>query len=424
MDVVPATIAVMAFPLRFEIRARSRRTNGRVGRVTTPHGSFETPAFMPVGTRASVKGLLPDQVEATGSEILLNNTYHLMLRPGSDLIARRGGVHAFMRWDRPILTDSGGYQVFSMADINRINDDGVRFKSIIDGRWIDLTPERSMAVQNELGADVIMAFDDCPPAADPAALAARLPVRTSASIAASDRRPPPVLSPAEHGRRLDQANERTARWLERCVRAHARADEQALFGIVQGGTDLDRRARSIEMVCSTDLPGYAIGGVAVGEGPEEIDRVVGFAAPRLPEDRPRYLMGVGYEHDIIRAACAGVDMFDCVLPTRNGRNSNAFTRQGTLRLRNARFAEDDAVIESDCPCPACAGGFGRAYLRHLFVAGEMLGPILCSLHNITHFQRLMVDIRNALADDAWIRFGERWPRLADHVPAPEGDRSA
>jgi len=312
----------------------------------------------------------------------------LMLRPGSKLIAKMGGVHEFMRWDGPILTDSGGYQVFSMGDINEIDEEGVTFKSIVDGSKIHLTPERAIQIQNELGADVIMAFDDCPPAkskgdSDDAYLA-----------------------------RVDLANERTVRWLERCAGAHERWGEQALFGIVQGGTDLERRTRSARQVTGIELPGYAIGGVAVGEGSEEIRKVVEHTAPLLPADKPRYLMGVGYEWDIYAAVRAGVDMFDCVLPTRNGRNSSAFTKNGAIKLRNARFAEDRRVIEEGCCCRACAGGFSRGYLRHLFMCGEMLGPILVSVHNIAHFQRFMGDLREAIGHEDWSVLLREWPVLS------------
>ncbi len=395
--------------LRFDITSRSPSCAARAGVIHTPHGSFDTPAFMPVGTKASVKGLLPELVRRTGSQVVLANTYHLMLRPGSETIASFGGLHPFMRWDGPILTDSGGYQVFSMSDISRISDEGVVFRSIIDGSPVELTPERSMQVQNELGADIIMAFDDCPPsgseaktyagsdhARDP--LASLLPSREDAPGSA-------------HAARLDLAMERTIRWLERCVAAHRRPQEQALFGIVQGGTDLERRTKSAAQVCAIDLPGYAIGGVAVGEGTEEIRRVVEHTAALLPDDRPRYLMGVGYEWDIVSAVRAGVDMFDCVLPTRNGRNANAFTRRGPLRLRNTCNSRDPDPIEEGCECPACGGGFSRGYLRHLFLAEEMLGPILVSLHNIAHFQRLMADLRRAVVDDDWGRIEAQWPVL-------------
>ena len=383
-------------PLKFTITDRCATSGARVGRVETLHGGFDTPAFMPVGTRGSIKGLTPDQIRATGSQIVLNNAYHLMLRPGAEAVATLGGVHAFMRWDGPILTDSGGYQAYSMADINTIDEDGVTFTSIIDGSRIHLGPERSIEVQNQLGADIIMAFDDCAPSVDP-------------TDHASGEKGPAVT--ADHRQRLEIAHERTVRWLERCLRAHARSEEQALFGIVQGGTDQELRRASAEAVCNVELPGYAIGGVAVGEGPEQIEEIVTFTAPLLPESKPRYLMGVGYERDLVRAVRAGCDMFDCVLPTRNGRNANAFTRQGRLHLRNARHRTDPEVLEAGCDCPTCDGGFSRAYLRHLFHAGEMLGPILVSMHNIRHFQRLMLDIRRAIREDAWSLLTEAWPVL-------------
>jgi queuine tRNA-ribosyltransferase len=400
--------------VRLEILERSRATRARRGRVHTSHGSFETPAFMPVGTKASLKGLVPPLVRATGSEIVLSNTYHLMLRPGAELIARRGGLHELMGWPGPILTDSGGYQVYSLADIGAVGEDGVRFKSVVDGSMIDMTPEVAMDVQQKLGADIVMAFDDCPPSVDPrtssAARERQMATKTGAFARGYD-----------HGARLDESMERTARWLERCKRAQrGHEDRQALFGIVQGGTDLDRRTRSAEQVTNVELPGYAIGGVAVGEGFEEIVSVVGHTAPLLPEGKPRYLMGVGYEKDLLAAVLAGVDMFDCVLPTRNGRSANAFTREGQIRLKNARFAEDDGALDAGCDCLACdpaAHGwetiegrpFSRAYLRHLFLAEEMLGPILVSLHNVRHFQRLMVDIRAAMREDGWLDLVRRWP---------------
>jgi len=391
--------------------------------VSTPHGAFRTPAFMPVGTRGTVKGILPAQVRETGAEILLNNTYHLMLRPGSELIERRGGVHRFMNWDGPILTDSGGYQAYSMADINAVDDEGVSFKSIIDGSTIRLTPERAIEIQNQLGPDIIMAFDDCPPSVDPEQGPVNQTRIRLAAMRDADK------TGYDHEKRLGLANERTVRWLERCKAAHARPDEQALFGIVQGGTDLERRAWSAERICNIELPGYAIGGVAVGESPDDIARITDYTAALLPEDKPRYLMGVGYERDIVSAVLSGVDMFDCVLPTRNARNANAFTKGGQMRLKNAKFSEDDRPIEPGCDCPACGGEapFTRAYLRHLFLSGEMLGPILMSLHNLRHFQRLTHDLREAIASDAagdagaWGRFAGLWPRCADLVenrPAP------
>ncbi len=414
--------------LQFEIHSQSQGCSARAGRVTTAHGSFDTPAFMPVGTQGSVKGLQPDQVAQLGSQIVLANTYHLMLRPGSALIAEMGGLHRWMRWGRPILTDSGGFQVFSLSDRNQIDDDGVTFNSHIDGATIHLTPERSMQVQNELGADIIMAFDDCPPginaqqyetSADDVADTQSHRDFDDADRAHVNQGDATLSQRATHEytKRNEAACHRSMLWLERCVEAHRRPEEQALFGIVQGGLDLELRAWCAQRVAEYDLPGYAIGGVAVGEGYEGLKRVVKHTAPLMPVDRPRYLMGVGYERDILTAVRAGVDMFDCVLPTRNGRNSNAFTSTGQIRLKNARFTRDLGVIETGCDCPACGGGFSRGYLRHLFQSGEMLGPILVSMHNIRHFQRFMLDIREAIIQNDWPLIDRRWP-----VAATEDDR--
>jgi queuine tRNA-ribosyltransferase len=387
-------------PLRFEVEATCSESGARLGRVETPHGGFDTPAFMPVGTQSCVKGLWPDQVAETGSQIILNNAYHLMLRPGDAAVARRGGCHQFMRWSGPILTDSGGYQAYSMAHINRLDEDGVRFRSIVDGAWVDLGPERSMEVQNNIGADIIMAFDDCPPAGDPKEVVGfRKRVTTDGHRG------------LEHHDRLRDAHERTVRWLDRCVKAHQRPSDQALFGIVQGGTDLDLRAASVEAICQHDLPGFAVGGVAVGERPEQIAEVVAFTAPRLPAQKPRYLMGVGYEQDIVHAVRSGIDMFDCVLPTRNARNAQAFTRSGRMNLKNAKFAEDDAPIDSSCDCATCTGGYSRAYIRHLLNASESMAGSLVATHNLRHFQRLMLDIRQAIRDNDWSAFRAGWPEL-------------
>ena len=421
--------------LSFEILGRSARSRARVGRVTTMHGSFDTPAFMPVGTRGTVKGLLPDLVRKTGSQILLNNTYHLLLRPGPQVVAQLGGVHRFMGWNGPILTDSGGYQAYSMADLNSVDDEGVTFRSIVDGSSVRLTPERAIEVQNQLGADIIMAFDDCPPSdGGEKRQSGEAAKRQIAEEDSGDSQEPDVRMVRairrdsgkrgyDHAARLKVANERTVRWLERCKAAHLSgggAATQSLFGIVQGGIDLDQRSWSAERICGIDLPGYAIGGVAVGESSEDIAGVVRHTAPLMPEHRPRYLMGVGYERDIVAAVLAGVDMFDCVLPTRNGRNANAFTPTGQIRLRNAAFMADPGPIDVGCDCPACspalhgwetpdARPFSRGYIRHLFMAGEMLGPILVSLHNVRFFQRLMMDIRRTIREDDWPGFAARWP---------------
>ncbi|MEX2216617.1 MAG: tRNA guanosine(34) transglycosylase Tgt [Phycisphaeraceae bacterium] len=449
--------------LTFTITRSDSTCAARLGRVTTPHGSFDTPAFMPVGTQATIKGLLPSTVADLGAQIILANTFHLMLRPGSDLIAAMAGaqgLHDWMRWDGPILTDSGGFQVFSLGQINKISDEGVTFRSPHDGSRVDLTPERSMQVQNELGADIIMAFDDCPPAGDEEAgvKGQESGDRSQGTGEAGPQTDDSLAKPRDEALRIPGirtriATHRSLAWLARCVKAHARKADQALFGIVQGGTDLDLRTWCVDAVLQYDLPGYAIGGVAVGEGFEQIKRVVEHTAPLLPREKPRYLMGVGYERDIVAAVRAGVDMFDCVLPTRNGRNGNAFTRHGQLRLRNARYARDPRPIDERCDCLACKGegqgpgakgqgeevqsnphstirnpqslgpwpsslgpsGFSRSYLRHLFMAGEMLGPILVSIHNLRHFQRLMLDIRRAIADDGWSSLYRDWPVAGERL---------
>lgn len=421
----------MGDAVRYESIAQCPRSNARRGRVHTPHGVFETPAFMPVGTRASVKGVLPAQVAATGAQIVLANTYHLLLRPGEALVSKMGGLAKFMNWPGPVLTDSGGYQAFSMADINTVTDDGVRFKSIIDGAVIELSPERATHVQNLLGADIIMAFDDCPPST-----IAATPADADGENAAPGSSDPRLIKAIsrdkkrhavyDHAARLKQANERTVRWLERCKAAHGRSSDQGLFGIVQGGTDLDARTWSASRITAIDLPGYAIGGVAVGETFAEIAKVVRHTAPLLPPGKPRYLMGVGYERDLLAAVLAGVDMFDCVLPTRNARNASVFTSTGQMRLRNAKYQDDPSPIDPSCDCVACAptphalpvpqaGYFSRGYLRHLFMVGEMLGPILVTLHNLRHFQRFMAAVRSAIESESRGEIGA-WERLVQQFP--------
>lgn len=378
---------------------------------------------MPVGTRGTVKGLLPEQVAETGSQIILNNTYHLLLRPGSELIAQLGGCHKFMDWNGPILTDSGGFQVFSLSHISKMDEDGVTFRSHLDGAPVRLTPERSMQVQNELGADIIMAFDDCPPAMRE--IGAGVATAAGGGGTGTGRAGggaggggddglagrgmlSHALPMEEYALRNRMAADRTRRWLARCVEAHGRKADQALFGIVQGGMDLELRSRCAADVAEFDLPGHAIGGCAVGEGFANMVKVVRHTAVLLPEAKPRYLMGVGYARDLVAAVRAGMDMFDCVLPTRNGRNAQAFTRTGVLKLRNERHRSDPGPVEADCDC-LCCRRFSRAYLRHLFMVGEMLGPILLSIHNIRFFQRLMLDIRNAIRENDWSLLAEAWP---------------
>ena len=367
----------MTSPLQFAL-SKEHESGPRLGQITTRHGSFQTPAFMTVGTQGTVKGVTPDHLAACGAEVLLGNTYHLMLRPGSKTVAALGDLHKFMAWPGPILTDSGGFQVFSLSDINKINEDGVTFKSHIDGSMHTLTPRVSMRVQNELGADIIMAFDECP---DP-------------------------TKPVEY---QQLAVDRTLRWMERCIKAHERPDDQSLFGIVQGGVNLDLRSYCAERLIGFDLPGYAVGGLAVGEGFDAMVRVLRHTVPLLPAHKPRYLMGVGFPKDIVAAVACGVDMFDCVLPTRNGRNAYAFTNTGAIRIRNAKFTRDIGPIEEGCDCYACRT-FTRGAIRHYFYASEMLGPLLVSVHNVRFYQRLMTDIRRAIAEDRFYEFQKNDPR--------------
>jgi queuine tRNA-ribosyltransferase len=320
---------------------------------------------MPVGTHGAVKAMTPDQVRATGAEAVLANTYHLTLRPGEALVQKLGGLHAFMRWDGPILTDSGGFQVFSLPN-REISDSGVRFKNEIDGSSVELTPERSVEIQNALGADIIMAFDECTPHPADEALA-RTGVR------------------------------RTLSWLDRCLKAHRRSDDQALFGIVQGSVYPALRASCAEAVVALDLPGYAIGGVSVGEGHELLCEITAHTAPLLPENKPRYLMGVGLPEDLLAAVGHGIDLFDCVIPTRYARSATVFTVRGRIRLTHRRYRRDAYPIDLSCDCFACAGGFSRAYLHHLFAANEILSAILASTHNVRFYQRLVANARAAIA---------------------------
>jgi len=340
---------------------------------------------MPVGTHGAVKAMTPEQVRSTGSEVVLGNTYHLALRPGEGLVEKLGGLHSFMRWDGPILTDSGGFQVFSLPN-KEISDRGVRFRNEVDGSAIDLTPERSIEIQNALGADIIMAFDECTPHPADESLA-RTGVR------------------------------RTLSWLDRCASAHRRADEQALFGIVQGSVYPKLRANCAEAIVALDLPGYAIGGVSVGEGHDLLCRVTEHAAPLLPENKPRYLMGVGLPHDILAAIGFGIDMFDCVIPTRYARSATLFTSRGRIRLTHRRYRRDAYPIDSSCDCYACAGGFSRAYIHHLFAANEILSAILASIHNVRFYQRLVADARAAILSHDFEAF--RSDFLEAYGPAPK-----
>lgn len=347
----------------FEVIQSDKNCGARRGLLTTAHGQVATPAFMPVGTAGAVKGITPQQLKACGVEIMLSNTYHLILRPGIDTVEKLGGLHKFMAWDRPILTDSGGYQVFSLSPLAQITDDGVEFASHIDGAKLNLTAENATSVQNRLGADIIMCFDQCAP------------------------------FPCDDIT-LQKAVERTLRWAAECKKKHSRKD-QMLFGIVQGGINLSLREHCAREIVKINFDGYALGGLSVGEGHENMIKTLEYTIPFLPEDKPRYLMGVGTPLNIIAAVRAGIDMLDCVLPTRNGRNAFAFTGNGPLRLRNNVHINDPAPIEKGCDCYCCKN-FSRAALRHFFNVGEMLGPVLVSIHNLRFYQKLMAQIRQSI----------------------------
>jgi queuine tRNA-ribosyltransferase len=352
--------------VELEIVTTSSRSHARVGYIHTPHGVIETPAFMPIGTQATVKTLSQEELEQLGYRLILANTYHLYLRPGAERIARLGGLHRFMSWQGAILTDSGGYQIFSLAPLRQIDEEGVTFRSHIDGSTHRLTPERAVEVQLLLGSDIMMALDECPP------------------------------YPADYDE-VAQATERTYRWAVRCKQAWLQAGEErgALFGIIQGGVHETLRQQSIEQLTELNLPGYAIGGVSVGEPVELMRAMVEYTAPRLPADRPRYLMGVGTPEDIQHAVACGVDLFDCVLPTRLGRHGAVFTSRGRLNLRNARFAECNEPIDPECGCAVCQR-YSLAYIHHLFRTGEMLGYRLASYHNLAFYARWMQTLREAI----------------------------
>lgn len=346
----------------FEIHAKDGAA--RRGTLKTAHGDIRTPAFMPVGTVATVKGMTPEAVRETGADILLGNTYHLMLRPGSERVRKLGGLHKFMNWERPILTDSGGFQVMSLNELRKIDENGVTFKSHIDGKRFELTPERSMEIQNDLDATITMAFDECTP------------------------------YPATHDVAA-QSMRMSMRWAKRSRDAFEHRKGYGLFGIVQGSVFEDLRHESIEALTDIGFEGYAIGGLAVGEGQEAMFSTLEFTTPNMPQDKPRYLMGVGKPDDLVGGVMRGVDMFDCVLPTRSGRNAQAFTRFGTVNMRNARHQEDPRPLDESCACPACRN-YSRAYLHHLFRAKEILGSVLLTWHNLQYYQDLMAEMRAAI----------------------------
>ena len=372
----------MTQPFSFRLDATDGRA--RTGAITTPRGEIRTPAFMPVGTAATVKAMLPGSVEATGADILLGNTYHLMLRPTAERIDRLGGLHDFMNWQKPILTDSGGFQVMSLGELRKLDEDGVTFKSHIDGSKHRLTPERSMEIQRLLGSDIVMCFDECP------------------------------ALPADRAR-IKASMELSMRWAARSREAFGERPGHALFGIQQGGLEEDLRGRSAEALRGIGFEGYAIGGLAVGEGQEAMFACLDYAPGQLPEDKPRYLMGVGKPDDIVGAVARGVDMMDCVLPSRSGRTGQAWTRRGQVNLRNARHADDPRPLDAECGCPACKS-FSRAYLHHVVRAGEMIAGMLLTWHNLHYYQDLMAGMRAAIAGGTFAAW-----QSAFHAARAEGD---
>ena len=350
-------------PLTFSLHTTDENTLARRGELRLPHGVVQTPIFMPVGTRATVKAMTPEELRELGAQIILGNTYHLFLRPGHELIARAGGLHRFMNWPHPILTDSGGYQVFSLAGTRKIKEEGVRFQSHIDGSRHLLTPERAIEIQQALGSDIMMAFDECPAAGQPRAY-------VEASMAL------------------------TTRWAKRCLQARSRND-QALFGIVQGGIHEDLRRRHAGELTELPFDGFAIGGLSVGESTEEMYRITEVTTPCLPVDKPRYLMGVGTPQNLVEGVARGIDMFDCVMPTRHARNGYLFTSEGRVVIKQARYAEDHGPLDPACNCYTCRN-YSRAYLRHLFIAKEILAMRLNTIHNLHYYLKLMADVRAAL----------------------------
>ncbi|MFK7696524.1 tRNA guanosine(34) transglycosylase Tgt [Paenibacillus sp. HJGM_3] len=362
--------------ITYEAIKTCKQSGARLGRVHTPHGVIETPAFMPVGTQATVKTMSPEELKEMDAHIILSNTYHLFLRPGHELVREAGGLHRFMNWDRPILTDSGGFQVFSLSELRKITEEGVQFRSHLNGDKLFLSPEKAMEIQNALGADIIMAFDECPP------------------------------YPAEYDY-VKRSLERTSRWAERCLAAHARPEEQGLFAIVQGGMYADLRAESAAQLTSLDFPGYAIGGLSVGESKPLMYEMLECTVPLLPQGKPRYLMGVGSPDALVEGAIRGIDMFDCVLPTRIARNGTCMTSQGRLVVRNAQYARDFGPLDPNCGCYTCKH-YSRAYLRHLIKADETFGIRLTTYHNLYFLLDLMRQVRQAIMEDRLLDFRDEF----------------
>ncbi|RFA34523.1 tRNA guanosine(34) transglycosylase Tgt [Virgibacillus dokdonensis] len=363
-------------PITYELKKTCKQTGARLGRVHTPHGSFDTPTFMPVGTLATVKTMSPEELTEINANIILSNTYHLWLRPGEDIIKEAGGLHQFMNWDGAILTDSGGFQVFSLSENRHITEEGVHFRSHLNGEKLFLSPEKAIQIQNALGSDIMMALDECPP------------------------------YPAEYDY-MKSSVERTSRWAERCLKAHERTDEQGLFGIIQGGEYEALRKQSARDLISLDFPGYAIGGLSVGEPKDVMNRVLEFTTPLMPSNKPRYLMGVGSPDSLIDGAIRGVDMFDCVLPTRIARNGTCMTANGRLVVRNAKHARDFSPIDENCDCHVCKN-YTRAYIRHLIKCNETFGFRLTTYHNLYFLLKLMEQVRKAISEDRLGSFREEF----------------
>lgn len=362
--------------VNYELIKTCKQSGARLGRLHTPHGTIETPAFMPVGTQATVKTMSPEELKHMDAQIILSNTYHLFLRPGHDLVKRAGGLHKFMNWDRPILTDSGGFQVFSLSEIRKITEEGVHFRSHLNGDKLFISPEKAMEIQNALGSDIMMAFDECPP------------------------------YPADY-KYVKDSLERTTRWAERCLQSHANPEKQALFGIVQGGMYEDLRKMSAEHLTSMDFPGYAIGGLSVGEPKHMMYEMLDCTVPLLPGNKPRYLMGVGSPDALIEGSIRGIDMFDCVLPTRIARNGTVMTSNGRLVVRNAQYAEDFGPLDPECSCYTCSN-YSRAYIRHLIKADETFGIRLTTYHNLHFLLQLMREVRQAIMEDRLLDFKKRF----------------
>ncbi|MBT2727102.1 tRNA guanosine(34) transglycosylase Tgt [Bacillus sp. ISL-75] len=362
--------------IRYELIKTCKQTGARLGKVHTPHGSFDTPAFMPVGTLATVKTMSPEDLKEMGAGIILSNTYHLWLRPGHEIIREAGGLHKFMNWDRAILTDSGGFQVFSLSEFRKIEEEGVHFRNHMSGEKLFLSPEKAMEIQNALGSDIMMAFDECPP------------------------------YPATY-EYMQKSVERTSRWAERCLNAHSRPNDQGLFGIVQGGEYEELRKQSAKDLVSLDFPGYAVGGLSVGEPKDIMNRMLEHTTPLLPTNKPRYLMGVGSPDSLIDGSIRGIDMFDCVLPTRIARNGTLMTSTGRLVVKNAQFTRDFGPLDENCDCYTCRN-YSRAYIRHLIKCDETFGIRLTSYHNLYFLLRLMEKVRQAIMEDRLGDFREEF----------------